>query len=62
MYFAAALGRSESLAFLAQAGRCSSAWPEVEMQFRRSLNGSSMLSIAGVSGTGLLAMPIKPDS
>ena len=62
MYCVAAHVRSEFLAFLAQAGRCSSAWPEVEMQFSCSLNGSPMLSIAGVSDTGLLAMPTKPES
>ena len=30
------------------------------MQFSCSLTGSSMHGIAGVSGTRLLAMPIKP--
>ena len=39
MYFVAAHGRSEFLAFLAQASPCSSAWPEIEMQFRCSLKG-----------------------
>ena len=62
MYCVAAHVRSEFLAFLAQAGRCSSAWPKVKTQFSGSLNGSPMLSIAGVSDPGLLAMPTKHES